>query len=62
MQNTTSHKNAACSGDCLNCTAFILRRYDICSPENSSYYLDVYETIWERQRRDVKATADAERR
>ena len=21
-----------------------------CGPENSTYYLDVYETIWERQR------------
>ena len=62
MKNTANPEDAAYNRDCLNCTAFILRRYDICSPENSFYYLDVYETIWERQRRDVKAAADTERR
>ena len=47
-----SPESAACSGDCLNCTDFLLRRCDTCSPENSFYYLDVYESMWERQRGD----------
>ena len=27
-------------------------RYDICSPENSTYFLDIYADIVERNRRD----------
>jgi hypothetical protein len=61
MQYTAKQEDAACNGDCLDCTAFILRRYDMCSPESSSYYLDVYETIWERQRRDPESAADPKR-
>jgi hypothetical protein len=52
MQVTAILKYAACNGDCLNCLAFLLRCYDTCSPENSFYYLDVYESMWGWQLRD----------
>jgi hypothetical protein len=42
--------DTVCISDCLNCDYFILRRYDVCSPENSTYFLDTYESIWAAER------------
>jgi hypothetical protein len=36
------------TGDCCDCPYFF--RFDICSPENSLYHLDIYENMWARQR------------
>jgi hypothetical protein len=42
--------DTVCIGDCLNCDYFIFRQYDVCSPENSTCYLDIYESIWEAEK------------
>jgi len=44
-----------CIGDCLNCDCFYLRRYDVCSPEISTCYLDIYESIWAAERETQRA-------
>jgi len=50
MQHGTEMGDTPCDGDCLGCQ--YLYHYNICSPENSTYFLDVYEEIAARGWRD----------
>lgn len=52
MQNDNETEAPCPGGDCCECPYFL--RFEICSPENSTYFLDIYETIWERQRCDAE--------
>ncbi|MDR0491853.1 MAG: hypothetical protein LBH28_11485 [Oscillospiraceae bacterium] len=51
MQHGTVMDVTPCDGDCLGCQ--FLYRYDICSPENSTYFLDVYVEIVARRRDSI---------
>ena len=55
MQNNKETGDAPCVGDCLKCQ--FLFHFDVCSPESSTYFLDIYVAMATRYR-NPKTTAE----
>jgi hypothetical protein len=50
MQYNKEADDTPCNGDCLECP--YLFRFDICSPEYSTYFIELNAEIAARRRRD----------